>query len=298
MIPVLAYEALTLFLLVLLRILSPVVATPANPSLRPAIALVPAAWHSPIHYREYTNQLRFLGYQIITQRLRSCDNANPEAQSVGLDAVFIRRNLLSPPINDGRDVVLIMHSYSGGPGAAAAKSLSKAERHAAGQPGGIIRLVFISSFVAKEGQTLSDGQLGVRNGNEMFYNDVTGPLADFAVAELRNQSRRTAETPCGPPAWSDWVYDARRAFVHCTLDNAIPLAAQDAMLQQSSSPEVHQGILKDISSSIIAYYFQLLLRGGNTLHRIPDAKSNRAPITAIKFTLGGSFELDMVRFLT
>ena len=160
MIPVLASEALTLFLLVLLRILGPVVATPANPSLRAVIALVPAAWHSPIHYREYTNQLRFLGYQIITQRLPSCDTANPEAQSVGLDAAFIRRNLLLPPINDGRDVVLIMHSHSGGPGAVAAKGLSKAERHAAGQPGGIIGLIFISAFVAKEGQTLVSGSGG------------------------------------------------------------------------------------------------------------------------------------------
>ena len=72
----------------------------------------------------------------------------------------------------------------------------------------------------------------------------------------------------------------------------------NSLLGFESSPEVHQGTLKDMSSIIIAQYFQLLLRDGNTLHRIPDAKSNRAPITAIKFTLGSSFELDMVRFLT
>lgn len=152
-----ATEVLPLFLLVLLCILSPVVAAPANPGLRPIIALVPAAWHLPIHYRQYINQLYFLGYQVITQPLPSCDTTNPEAQSAGLDAAFIRRNLLLPLINDGKDVVLIMHSYSGGPGAVAAKGLSKAERRRTGQPGGIVGLIFISAFVAKEGQTLVSG---------------------------------------------------------------------------------------------------------------------------------------------
>lgn len=59
-----------------------------------------------------------------------------------------------PAINAGREVVLIMHSYSGGPGAEAAKGLSLAERRAAGQPSGIIGLIFIAAFVAEEGQTL------------------------------------------------------------------------------------------------------------------------------------------------
>lgn len=59
-----------------------------------------------------------------------------------------------PSINAGREVILIMHSYSGGPGAVAAKGLSLAERRAAGKPGGIIGLIFISAFIAEEGQTL------------------------------------------------------------------------------------------------------------------------------------------------
>ena len=50
----------------------------------------------------------------------------------------------------GKEVVLVMHSYSGGPGAMAASGLSIAERHAAGQTGGIIRLVFIAAFLAGE----------------------------------------------------------------------------------------------------------------------------------------------------
>lgn len=153
-----------------------------------------------------------------------------------------------PAINAGREVVLIMHSYSGGPGAEAAKGLSLAERRAAGRPGGIIGLIFIAAFVAEEGQTLlssgggkfapwvieyNDGQLGVQGGKEAFFNDVPESLSNAAVAELKNQSRYSATTPCGPPAWSDAVYNGRRTYVFTTLDNAIPPAGQQSMVMQS-----------------------------------------------------------------
>ncbi|KAL8732135.1 MAG: hypothetical protein Q9181_004050 [Wetmoreana brouardii] len=215
---------------------------------KPVVVVVPAAWHSPIHYTQFTDQLNRAGFETASLRLPSCDSSHPQRQSVTVDAVFIREKLLMPSINAARRVVLVVHSYAGGPGAMAAKGLSIAERRAAGKHGGVIGLIFISAFVAKEGQSLlsgsggkfapwviehSDGQLGVRNAKEVFYNGVPDALADFAVRHLKLQARASAETLCGPPAWADAAYNGRRAFVLCTLDNAIPLAAQEAMIQQS-----------------------------------------------------------------
>ena len=126
------------------------VAVPLRPT---TIVLVPAAWHLPVHYLDYIRQLRLAGFLTFSQRLPSCNTANPAAESVSRDADFVRQQLLLL-INNGREVVLIVHSYSGGPGAVAAKGLSAVERHAAGQPGGIIGMIFISAFIAKEGATL------------------------------------------------------------------------------------------------------------------------------------------------
>ena len=67
----------------------------------------------------------------------------------------------------------------------------------------------------------------------VFFNDVPEVLSKFAIAELKNQSRNSAETPCGSPAWSEPAYNHRLAYVRCSLDNAIPSAAQDFMIQQS-----------------------------------------------------------------
>ena len=121
---------------------------------QPTIVLVPGAWHSPIHYTELMGLLRARNYEVFTQRNPSCDSSNPNAQSVSADAASIRANLLMPQINAGKDVVLVMHSYGGCPGAAAAKGLSKADLTAKGKEGGIIGLLFICAFLAKEGDSL------------------------------------------------------------------------------------------------------------------------------------------------
>lgn len=75
-------------------------------------------------------------------------------QSVAADATFIRQNILLPQINEGREVVLVAHSYGGSPGAEAAKGLSISEQRAAGRKGGIVGLIFICGFITRAGQTL------------------------------------------------------------------------------------------------------------------------------------------------
>lgn len=147
---------LSITLVCLLTIVSSGVAS----GRKPTIALAPAAWHAPIHYFKYTEELRRAGHDIVTHRLPSCNSTHPETQSVAVDAAFIRQTLLMPAINAGKEVVLITHSYSGGPGGVAAKGLTVTERRAAGKAGGIIGLIYISAFIAKEGQTLLDGSGG------------------------------------------------------------------------------------------------------------------------------------------
>ena len=129
-------------------------ATP-NPLLDlPTIVLVPGAWHSPVHYNLLFSQLKLSGYPIISGRLPSCSSPKPQIETVAVDADYIRDTLLLPQINAGKDVVLVMHSYGGCPGSAAAAGLSKAARWAGGKQGGIIGLIFMCGFIAHEGQSL------------------------------------------------------------------------------------------------------------------------------------------------
>ncbi|KAL6721258.1 hypothetical protein ACLMJK_000360 [Lecanora helva] len=264
----------SLFIILLLFIPTLLSAPPqANTNALPSIVLVPGAWHSPIHYTELIGLLIHNGYHVGSQRLPSCNSAKPNVQTVANDAAAVRNNLILPQLNQGKEVVVLMHSYGGAPGSMAAKGLSLSERRAAGKPGGIIGLIVLCGFLANTGQSLlselpgqvfdpwvieyvcifrirlsietdivqSNGQLGVQNARDVFYNDVPDHIAAAAVAEIRNQSRNSLESPSGPPAWADSVFNGRRSYLHTLQDHGIPPIGQNAMLQAS-------GVSWDITS--------------------------------------------------
>ncbi len=122
-------------------------------SSNPVVLLVPGAWHSPAHYSALTKCLASEGYNTISERNPSCDCTNADDTSTASDAAAIRRLILAQ-IDNGQEVVVAMHSYGGYPGAAACKGLSKKERQATGQPGGVIGLILICAFIAHEGDSL------------------------------------------------------------------------------------------------------------------------------------------------
>lgn len=117
------------------------------------LILVPGAWHSPRHYSLLFDGLKQEGIDAICEQNPSCDCTSPEDTSTAGDASSIRQIIVSK-LDQGHEVVVAMHSYGGCPGAAAAQGLSKSERQAAGQSGGVIGLIFICAFVASEGDSL------------------------------------------------------------------------------------------------------------------------------------------------
>ena len=122
-------------------------------SQQPKVVLVPGAWHSPRHYSDLLDDLKQAGFGTVSERNRSCDCTNPKYTTSTGDAAAIR-GLILTQIDDGNEVVVVMHSYGGCPGAAAAQGLSIKERQAAGLPGGVVGLIFICAFVANEGESL------------------------------------------------------------------------------------------------------------------------------------------------
>lgn len=78
-----------------------------------------------------------------------------------------------------------------------------------------------------------NGQLGVRNPQQVFYGLVPATVAQYAISLLKPQSRASLSTPSGPPAWMDSVYTGRQAYWVSLNDQSIPAIAQEGMLQGS-----------------------------------------------------------------
>ena len=64
------------------------------------------------------------------------------------------RSAMAPHIDAGNDVLLVVHSHAGFPGAAALSAQSKRDREARGVKGGIVGVVFLAAFIPLAGDTL------------------------------------------------------------------------------------------------------------------------------------------------
>lgn len=116
---------------------------------KPTIVCVPGAWHTPHVYRKVLEILDGYGYPTVGLPLPSV-GATPAHTSFDYDVKCIR-DCLTELVNEEKEVVLVMHSYSGIPGAEAPVGLGKKERQSLGLKGGVVRLVFIMAFAMPEG---------------------------------------------------------------------------------------------------------------------------------------------------
>ena len=117
---------------------------------KPTFVLVPGAWHQPSIYTSVMATLNAHGYPTISLPLPSV-GAIPSNTTFDEDVNAIRDLLTKLVDVEGKEVVLVVHSYSGIPGPEAPKGLGKRERQDKGLKGGVVRLVFIIAYVISEG---------------------------------------------------------------------------------------------------------------------------------------------------
>lgn len=116
---------------------------------KPTIVMVPGAWHKPMIYSEVAASLEKHGYPTISLALPSA-GAKPAHKDFSGDVDGIRACLIEL-VSAGKEVVLVVHSYSGLPGGEAPKGLSRKEQEAKGLKGGVIRYVVINGFATPPG---------------------------------------------------------------------------------------------------------------------------------------------------
>ena len=121
-------------------------------SLKPTILLVPGAWHSPDLYAPMTNLLVAEGYEYIGISLAST-GADPALENWDPDVELIHKTVLGL-LDQGKDVVLAVHSYGGLVGSEAMKGLGKKQRESEGKKGGVVHLVYICAFFLELGMHL------------------------------------------------------------------------------------------------------------------------------------------------
>ena len=219
---------------------------------KPTIVIVPGAWHLPIHFQPLTSRLEKAGYTVHALHLPSIGD-NPTTVDFSEDVELIR-DTIQQATDQGDDVVVVVHSAGGVTGSEGTQGLSKAERQKSGKEGGVVRMVYIAAFAAPEGVGVFRATNGpdpwiilegpvCRPGDPIhrFYHDLPLNEAEEAVSNLRLHSTGAL--------WSDATYAAWKhipsTYLVCENDQAIPLAAQEAMI---ADPEAKFTVERCIAS--------------------------------------------------
>ena len=146
--------------------------------------IVPGAWHQPEMYEKLVTLLQEAGYSALVGSLPSCDAQDPQDVTCSKDAEAVREHLIRSMETDGKDVVVVCHSYGGIPGAGAAHGLSKIARAKGEKKGSVIGLIYVSGFVVPEKSSLLD-IMGGKHAPYVGADQVPVPVNDSLNARCR-----------------------------------------------------------------------------------------------------------------
>lgn len=134
-------------------------------SQTPAIVIITGACHQAICMRHFVASLGSAGYLAEAFSLASAGNGTKtvrdDEQAIAAAATTW--------FGKGRDVLLMLHSFSGFAGSAAIAGLDKQSRVKNGEAHGLVGVVYLAAFIPHEGQTM----------REFFSKD--NPDATFSV---------------------------------------------------------------------------------------------------------------------
>ncbi|OCT51589.1 hypothetical protein CLCR_08948 [Cladophialophora carrionii] len=125
---------------------------------KPVFVIVPGSFSPAPFYADVVDALRSYGYEAIVETLPSSARSprrGEKAATMQDDTDFFH-DIVEKLADQGKDVVIVTHSYGGVPGTECSKGLSKEERKAAGKAGGISRFIYVTSVVPTPGNSLKD----------------------------------------------------------------------------------------------------------------------------------------------
>ncbi|RSM10394.1 hypothetical protein CDV31_007270 [Fusarium ambrosium] len=209
---------------------------------KPTIVLVHGAWHLPSHYTMLKEKLTERGFTVIQPKNASVGQVSEIKGKTHLDDVAAIHKAMESSLNDGKEIIVVCHSYGGIPGTAAVEGYQLHERREKGLKGGIKHIVYVASFaLPAKGLSLKTAIGGTygpfmertddylplnENAKNAFYHDIKSELADRMLADCVYQSTASFETP------SEFVapdITVPKTYVACENDQAIPIEGQLAM---------------------------------------------------------------------
>jgi pimeloyl-ACP methyl ester carboxylesterase len=118
---------------------------------KPSIVVVPGSFSPPYFYNTFVSQLAAHKYDVIVVDLLSVGG---KTAATMIDDAQAIQAVTGKVAGEGKEIILIMHSYGGVPGTESAHGVTKKEREASGKSGGIVALLYVTALLVGPGKSL------------------------------------------------------------------------------------------------------------------------------------------------
>ena len=141
-------------------------------SSNPTIVLIHSGLHDEASFERLKDALHNLSFPAVSGTLPTVSSPTPKLVDLSSDIDFVRTKLILPLLEEGKDVVVAMHSYGGIVGNSAVQGLSKTERMEEGEKGGVLGLVNIVTLILPVGASCMAGWGGGWDAVPYMHHDV------------------------------------------------------------------------------------------------------------------------------
>jgi surfactin synthase thioesterase subunit len=131
-------------------------------STTPAVVIVPGSFAPAKMYNGIASKFQSAGFDTVeVVELPSVGREGKHHPPTLAEDTAHIATVVEKLADAGKDVVIVPHSYGGIPASESVKGLTKEERTAQGKKGGIIGLVYTTSVVPAEGESLETTLPGI-----------------------------------------------------------------------------------------------------------------------------------------
>ncbi|KAI1436604.1 Alpha/Beta hydrolase protein [Xylaria sp. CBS 124048] len=214
----------------------------------PTVVLTPGAFITPKAFEKVVEHLD--GIPTHPGGYPSCNAADPSTASLMNDIAAYRSTILSL-LDQGKNVVILAHSYGGAVAGAAVKDLDKVTRRVQGHASAVVGLLYVTGNISLEGETLfeargdedgagllewntpSEGLVTVPAIMDTLYHDCD-PARESELAKYMNPHAMQAfVTKPSTPAWRDEGFENRRVYIRTLHDKIQSKALQTKWIEKT-----------------------------------------------------------------
>jgi pimeloyl-ACP methyl ester carboxylesterase len=120
---------------------------------KPTIVFVTGALTAPSCYDRIVPLLGRVGYPTVQPALPSANPADPNAHTAESDGQYLLEQHVRPLVEAGKDVVVFAHSFGATAMSGANSGITKKDRKAKGEEGGVVGIIYISGALVPSGQS-------------------------------------------------------------------------------------------------------------------------------------------------